>query len=85
MDNEMKEAILQYIRDKYVDEDSGVKVDENTRLISGGLVDSFSLVSLLLFLRQRYKADIPDAEATPDAFDTVTSIIQLVEKYRKDK
>jgi len=85
MDTGMKDDILEYIRDEYLDEDSGIVVDENTPLITGGLVDSFSLVSLLIFLRQKYNANIPDEKATPEVFDKVTSIMELVEKYRQDK
>ena len=85
MDAEMKDVILEYVREEYLDEDSGIEVDENTPLITGGLVDSFSLVSLLMFLRQKYNANIPDQEATPEGFDTVTNIMKLVEKYHQNK
>lgn len=85
MDAEMKDVILEYVREEYLDEDSGIEVDENTPLITGGLVDSFSLVSLLMFLRQKYNANIPDHEAIPETFDTVTNIMKLVERYRQDK
>jgi len=81
----MKEAILEYIRNEYLDEEDGedVALDETTPLISGGIVDSFSLVSLKRFLEKSYDISIPDAEATPEAFDTVTSIVALVEKHRR--
>jgi acyl carrier protein len=77
----MKDLILEYIRNEYLDEDEDMQLDENTKLISGGIVDSFSLVSLKRFLEKKYQISIPDAEASPEAFDTVTSIIALVEKH----
>jgi acyl carrier protein/D-alanine--poly(phosphoribitol) ligase subunit 2 len=82
----MKEMILDYIRDEYLDEDDAedIELDENTPLISSGIVDSFSMVSLKRFLEKKYDVQIPDDEATPAAFNTVTSIIALVEKFRKD-
>ena len=81
----MKDMILDYIKNEYLDEDEAdeVQLDENTPLISSGIVDSFSMVSLKRFLEKKYSISIPDAEATPQAFDTVTSIIGLVEKHRK--
>jgi len=85
MDTEMRDTILEYIRNEYLDEESGMEVNENTKLISSGLVDSFSLVSLLMFLRQKYKANIPDEEATAEVFDTIPGIMGLVDKYRSDK
>ena len=77
----MKEMILDYIRNEYLEEDDDVELNESTRLISGGIVDSFSLVSLKRFLEKKYGISIPDEEASPEAFDTVTSIIALVEKH----
>jgi acyl carrier protein len=81
----VKDVILDFIRREYLDEDEleDVALDEHTRLVSGGIVDSFSMVSLKRFLEKTYNVAIPDAEATPAAFDTVASIIQLVNKHRR--
>lgn len=76
---EMKEVILDYIIEEYAEEDDDVQVD--TPLISGGLVDSFSMVSLKRFLEMKYKISIPDDKATPEAFDSVNSIVKLVQEY----
>jgi acyl carrier protein len=77
--NEMKEAILKYVVNEYAEDDDDVTFD--TPLISGGLVDSFSMVSLKRFLELKYKISIPDERATPEAFDTVTKITKLVLEY----
>ena len=83
----MKEMILDYIRNEYLDEDEADDVDlnENTPLISGGIVDSFSMVSLKRFLEKKFDISIPDGEASPEAFDTVTSILVLVNKHLAKK
>lgn len=81
----MKEMILDYIRNEYLDEDDDTELDENTKLISGGIVDSFSMVSLKRFLEKKYNITIPDEEASPEAFDTVNSIIVLVNKHAAKK
>jgi acyl carrier protein len=81
----VKDVILDYIRKEYLDEEDDIELDEHTPLISGGIVDSFSMVSLLRFLERKYDVSIPDEEATPEAFDTVASIIELVNRHRKGK
>jgi len=81
--SEMRDLILDYIRKEYLDEDDDTPLDENTPLISSGIVDSFSMVSLKRFLERKYAITLPDEEASPDAFDSVTAIMKLVEKYRK--
>ena len=79
--DEMKAVVLEYIVDEYVDEDDDVEVDFDTALISSGIVDSFSMVSLKVFLEKKYDITLADNEATPEAFDTVTSIVELVNKH----
>ena len=83
----MKEMILEYIKNEYLDEEEAedIGLNENTPLISGGIVDSFSMVSLKRFLEKKFGISIPDDEASPQAFDTVTSIMTLVNKHLAKK
>ena len=41
------------------------------------------MVSLKRFLEKKYGIQIPDAEATPVAFDTVQKIAVLVKRFQK--
>jgi acyl carrier protein len=80
MADDLKSVILDYVIKEYVEDDSET-VAFDTPLISGGIVDSFSMVSLKRFLENRYAIQIPDDEATPEAFDSVDKIATLVEKF----
>jgi acyl carrier protein len=83
MSDEMRDVVLEYVRNEYVDEDDDdTELDYDTPLISGGIVDSFSMVSLKVFLERKYDIQIPDAKATPEAFDSVNKIVTLVREYR---
>jgi len=82
-DIDIKKAVLEYVKREYLEEDDDREVDENTKLISGGIVDSFSMVSLKRFLEKKYAIQIPDADASPEAFDTVNSIVGLVKRFKK--
>lgn len=79
---EMKDVILEYIIDEYVDEDDDMEVTFDSPIISSGIVDSFSMVSLKVFLEKKYGIRIPDDEATPEAFDTIDLICSLVRKHQ---
>ena len=79
---DVKKTVLEYVRREYLEEDDDREVDEGTKLISGGIVDSFSMVSLKRFLEKKYDIRIPDADASPAAFDTVNSIAALVVRFR---
>jgi len=77
---EMKDIVLQYVIDEYL-EDEDEEITYDTPLISGGIVDSFSMVSLKRFLENKYKISIPDDKATPEAFDSVNKIVLLVNEF----
>ena len=64
-----------------MEEDDDREISYDTPLISGGIVDSFSMVSLKRFLETKYKIQIPDAKATPEAFDSVNNIITLLQDF----
>ncbi len=76
---ELKDTILKYVIEEYAEEDD--KITYDTPLISGGLVDSFSMVSLKRFLEVKYKISIPDEDASPEAFDSVNKIADLVTRF----
>jgi acyl carrier protein/D-alanine--poly(phosphoribitol) ligase subunit 2 len=79
---EMKDLVLNYIIKEYIDEDDE-KITYDTALISSGFVDSFSMVSLLVFLENKFKIKIPSSKATPEAFNTVNKIVDLANQYIK--
>ena len=79
---DVKETILQYIIKEYL-EDGDEEINYDTPLISSGYVDSFSMVSLLVFLENKFKIKIPPSKATPEAFDSVNKIVTLISGYIK--
>ncbi len=80
--DELKEVIKNYVASEYLEPDSD-PIDYDTPLISGGIVDSFSMVSLKRFLENKYHIQIPDDKATPEAFDSVNKIAELVKEFIK--
>jgi acyl carrier protein len=78
---ELKDVILEYVKKEYIEEGDDMEVTYSTPLISGGIVDSFSMVSLKHFIETRYNIQIPDAKASPKAFDSVNNIIELLKEF----
>jgi acyl carrier protein len=75
----VRDVVLEYVNKEYVEDDSE-PVTNDTPLISGGIVDSFSMVSLKRFLENRYKIQIPDNRATPETFDSVDKIAAVIDE-----
>jgi acyl carrier protein len=80
---EYKKAILEYVIKEYLEDDEDEEITYDTELISGGIVDSFSMVSLKRFLENKYEIQIPDADASPEAFDSVDKIAALVARFKQ--
>ncbi len=81
--DELMEVVRNYVIKEYLEQGDDREITETTPLISGGIVDSFSMVSLKRFLERKYGIRIPDADATPEAFDTIRSIAVLVRKFQQ--
>jgi len=81
MTEDAKKLIIEYVKKEYLDEDSDQVVTEDTKLISSGIVDSFSMVSLKMFLEKKFQIKIPDEKATPEAFDSVNDIVKLLREF----
>jgi acyl carrier protein len=78
---EVKDVVLEYVKNEYLEEGDDRVITFDTPLISGGIVDSFSMVSLKVFLETRYNIQIPDAKASPEAFDSINNIVTLLKEF----
>jgi len=81
--DDAKKMIIDYVKKEFLEDDSDMEIKEDTPLISSGIVDSFSMVSLKTFLEKKFKIQIPDTKATPEAFDSVNNIITLLKEFVK--
>lgn len=79
----LEDVVIEYVRDEYLEEDDD-ELELDSPLISSGIVDSFSMVSLKAFLENKYSIKIPDERATPEAFDTVRKIAALVREFNPE-
>jgi len=55
------------------------------KLISSGLVDSFSLVDLSLFIEETYAVKIDDTELNAATFDSLNELAALIESRQAPK
>lgn len=62
-----------------------VQIDENTRLVSSGLVDSMALVDLLLKLEDVTNLRIPPGKVQPKDMDTVALMFATAQRVGKPR
>jgi acyl carrier protein len=53
-------------------------LDKDTRLISSGLIDSFHLVDLAVFVEEKFGVRIDDSELNAATFDTLPQLSALI-------
>ncbi len=58
------------------------RIDPQEKLISSGLIDSFHLVDLALFVEDNFGVRIDDAELNANVFDTLDELIALINERK---
>lgn len=83
MEAEILEYVIKYLHHiascKYPEEDCTCEViGYDTKLITGGYLDSFSMVAVLVFIEKTFNVKIHEQFATPDNFDTINKMVKLI-------
>lgn len=55
-------------------------INPTEKLISSGLIDSFHLVDLSLYIEDTFGVNIDDTELNADTFDTLIQLVNLVQQ-----
>lgn len=76
----MQKKLIEFIKDEFLT-DPDAEIDINTKLISSGLIDSFSLVSLQAFIENEFGKRIPAPRITAETFDTVRQMVDIINQF----
>jgi acyl carrier protein len=77
MSTEILAILNQFITEKILKQrDRSIHPD--APIISSGLVDSFSLMDLSLFIEDTFSVRIADVELSADTFDTLNQLAALI-------
>jgi len=82
MDDPIMAALEEYISTKILKQ-PGRKISPDETLISSGMIDSFSLVDLALFVEDTFNVRIDDAELNAQTFNNLNELAALIESRRK--
>ena len=70
----MESVINDYISREIVQDPALLPLANETSLLDGGILDSLSLVRLVVFLEERFQVTVGEADLLPENFDTVNAI-----------
>lgn len=79
MTTEITDPLAQYIATTILKQPKRV-IKESDALISSGLIDSFHLVDLALFVEGQFGVKIDDSELNVETFDTLHQLAALIQQ-----
>ncbi len=81
MPEDIQSTLSQYIAREVLKQPSRA-IDPQEALISSGLIDSFHLIDLALFVEDTYGVRIDDTELNADTFNTLVQLAALIQARR---
>jgi acyl carrier protein len=76
----MEEKLIEFIKSEFIT-DEDIQITAETKLISGGIIDSFSLFSLQAYIEREFGKKIPPPMITAESFDSVKQMIIIINKF----
>lgn len=81
MDETIFDSIEKYIATQVLKQPNR-KIAKDEALISSGLIDSFSLMDLALFVEDTFGVRIEDTELNAETFDNLDQLAALIESRK---
>lgn len=78
-------SIRTYILENYLFTDDQSELDSNDSFLNKGIIDSTGVLEIILFLEEEFAIKVTDQEMIPDNLDSVTNIVNFIEKKTKEK
>lgn len=76
----MEQKLIDFIK-KDILEDPDIEINPQTKLISSGIIDSFSLVLLQTFIEKEFKKKIPAPKITSESFNTIDQMVEIINNF----
>jgi len=79
-DIEIADTVKRFVMDRYLIGEDPARLTPTTPLLSGGILDSMSVLELVSFLEDRFRVEFQPHELDRDHFDSLDAISRLVEE-----
>lgn len=83
--DDVKEQLRAYILGEFLPGESPSNLLDDTIIRSSGIVDSMGMLSLIMFVEERFGIEVEAEEAGLENFDKIETIAALVERKRAAK
>jgi acyl carrier protein len=79
MNSDIQTTLSQYIASEILKQPKRI-IAPGEKLISNGVIDSFHLVDMALFVEDTFGVHIDDTELNADTFDTLAQLVAFIEQ-----
>lgn len=78
----IKECIIDYLKaNSFMDKEA--HLNDTDSLTQNGIIDSIGLLELMDYICEKYSIEIPEDMLTPENFDTLQGITNMIVKLAK--
>jgi acyl carrier protein len=85
MSDEIQSAVKEFILREFLPGEDPNELQDDTPLITGGILDSIATLKLVAFLEEQFSISVAAHEADVDHLNTVSDIARLVRSKRGTK
>jgi acyl carrier protein len=82
-DESMESVIADYINREGSSKPDMPPVTKDTALIESGIIDSLSMLKLVVFIEERFSVKVPAEDVVPENFETVEAICRYLRSKRQ--
>ena len=81
----MESVITTYISHELISEPGKLPLENDTPMLEAGILDSLSLLRLLVFLEEEFKIPVDEFELIPENFNTVNAICAYIRNWQTSR
>lgn len=74
----VEKSLREYIAEKILFSSDGFPYEDSASFLENGIVDSMSVMELVMFAEKEFGVSIADREITPDNFDSVAKMAGFI-------
>lgn len=78
MKKRIEKEIINFLKEEIVKDD--ISLEKEQELLYSGIIDSISIVKVVVFLERQFGVEFSYEELQPDHFSCISQMVNLVEK-----
>jgi acyl carrier protein len=79
---DLKSRLRAYIAENLLFSEDGFKHGDDVSLLEAGIIDSLGVMELVAFVEKHLGVKVPDADVTPEHFDSINRLAAYVHRRR---